>query len=75
MKRMMSLGELKDLKDCNYIAVLNSKDKLDLNVAIYVKEEIKTFLVKIDQHTLELLENSSLDFSTLDYVDITKKIK
>ncbi len=72
---MMNLGELKDVKESKYIAVLSSKGKLDLNAAIFVEEEIKTFLVKIDQNTLEQLGTSSLDFSTLDYVNITKQIK
>jgi hypothetical protein len=74
MKRMMNLGELKD-KESKYILVLSSRGKLELNVAIYVQEEVKTFLVKIDQNTLEQLATSSLDFSTLDYVDVTKQIK
>ncbi len=72
---MMNLGELKDKTKSKYIAILSSRGNLDLNVAIYVKEEVKTFLVKIDQNTLKQLGTSSLDFSTLDYVDITKLIK
>ncbi len=71
----MNLGELKDAKKSKYIAVLSSRGKLDLNVVIYVQEEVKTFLVKIDQSTLEQLGSSSLDFSTLDYVDVTKQIR
>ncbi len=71
----MNLGELKDLKESKYIAILSSRGKLELNVAISVQEEVKTFLVRIDQNILEQLGTSSLDFSTLDYVDITKQIK
>ncbi len=72
---MINLGELKGDKESKYISVLSNRGKLDLNISIFVPEEIKTFLVKVDQNTLEQLGTSSLDFSTLDYVDITKQIK
>ncbi len=72
---MLSFGELKGHKETACIAVLSVRGKLDLNMAIFVEEELKTFLVRIDGHTQKLLETSALDFSTLDYVDITKQIK
>ncbi len=72
---MMNLRELKDLTESKYIAVLSSRGKLELNVAISVQEVVKKKLLRIDQNILEQLGTSSLDFSTLDYVDVTKQIK
>ncbi len=74
MRRMLNFEEITENK-AKYIAILNNRGKLDFNVSIYVKDEIKTFLVRIDEQILQQLGTSSLDFSTLDYIDITKQIK
>lgn len=74
MRRMLNFEEITENKT-KCIAILNNRAKLDFNVSIYVKDEIKTFLVRVDEQILQQLGTSSLDFSTLDYIDITKQIK
>ncbi len=49
---MANFGELKNSKKVKFIAVLSKRGKLDLNFSIFVKEEVKTFLVRINEQTL-----------------------
>ena len=42
------------------------------NVSVFVKEELKTFVVRLDSQIIEQLDVNNLDFSTLDYFDISK---
>lgn len=52
IKRMVNFGELKNSKKAKFIAVLSKRGKLDLNISIFVKEEVKTFLVRINEQIL-----------------------
>ena len=42
---------------------------------IYVPKEFKTFLIKLDTKLLDNLKPQKFDFSLLDYVDISSKVR
>jgi len=52
---------------------ISDSGKLEVYLAINVASELKTFMVKPDENLLTL--SKSLDYSTLNSFDITKKIK
>ena len=54
---------------------MNSSGQLSLHLLIYLEEELKTFSVKLTSEVLSTIDSDKFDFNTLEYVDMTKKIK
>lgn len=42
---------------------------------IYVKEDNRTFLIRLNTEVLQKVETFTFDFTKLDYRDITKLLK
>jgi len=55
------------------MASISDSGKLQIYLIINVATDLKTFMVKADQKLLTLSNN--MDYSTLNSVDITNKIK
>jgi len=55
------------------MAGISESGKLEIYFVINVASELKIFMVKADQKLLTLTNN--LDYSTLNSIDITSKIK
>ena len=46
-----------------------------MHLLIYLEEELKTFSVKLTSEVLSTIDSDKFDFNTLEYVDLTKKIR
>lgn len=69
---MLNFKELQADQTLKYISILSNQGKLVFNVSVFVKEELKTFVVRLDSQIIQQLDVNNLDFSTLDYFDISK---
>jgi hypothetical protein len=67
--------KLKDLESSKFIVFLSSSGEITLNILLRIEKERKTFAVKLDSKTLERISEPDFDFGSLDYFDLTKKIK
>lgn len=46
-----------------------------LNICIYFKEELRTFIIRVDSTILNDFEGTNFDYTALDSIDLTKKIR
>jgi hypothetical protein len=54
---------------------VSSYGEVTLYLVMYLPKEFKTFVVKISPRVLQSIETADFDFSSLDYIDFTKKIR
>jgi hypothetical protein len=74
LTKINSLEELKQLKEETVIITISERGILTLTVTVNIKQEFKTFLLRIDNQILQQIDRSSFDFETLDYFNITVHI-
>lgn len=54
---------------------VDSSGDITFHLVLEIKSEFKTYSVKIDKNTVDNIAEADFDFTTLNYVDITKDIK
>ena len=72
MERIQSYSSFATIEDFEPTINIDDEGHTDLYLCIAVGGELKKFLVKVDSTTLRSKE---LDWTKLDSIDITKKIK
>ena len=75
IKRIVSFSEFSAVTDFKPVINIDWKGRIDLYLSIFVYDELKTFLTKVDLRVITDFENKKVDFTKLDTINITKKIK
>ena len=75
IKRIISYSEFENVTHYKPVINIDGQGHIDLYLCIFIKDQLKTFLTKVDMSVITDFENNKLDFTKLDTFDITKKIK
>lgn len=72
MKRIVSYSEFEAAQDYKPVINIDGKGHIDLYLCVFAKDELRTFLTKVDMSVMTDFENNKIDFTKLDTIDITK---
>ena len=72
---MDDYSELKTPESEKFMISLSDHGYLSFNFVKYFRQELKTFVVKVDEKLLDDFFDPSFDFSKIDYLNVTRLIK
>ena len=75
MKGVTNGEDLKKIQSYQYVVELSKAGQLYLHAAIHIQRDFKTYLLKIDSTIIQRIISKNIDFSSVEYFDVSKLMK
>ena len=74
-KQLLDYSSLDKQANKKFLISLDSSGILNLYILLYIKDELKTFALKLTKTNLKSIEDDTFNINSLEYFDVAKKAK